>query len=72
MTWLRTIVHEIVGLFVDDLSFAAAILIWLAVVYLVLPRIGLLPAWTGIVLFLGLAAILIESTLRYARRKNRR
>ncbi len=69
MSWLRTIAREVFGLFVDDLSFAAAILIWLAVVSFVLPRTGLPSAYTGVVLFVGLAVILIESTLRYARRK---
>ncbi len=29
MTWLRNIVAELFGLFVDDGSFAIAILIWL-------------------------------------------
>lgn len=69
MSWLRTIIREVFGLFVDDLSFAAAILIWLAIVAFALPHVGVPSVYTGIVLFAGLAVILIESTLRYARRK---
>ena len=54
MQWLRTIVHEVFGLFVDDGSFALAILAWLAAVWLLLPRIGVSPLWRGPILFAGL------------------
>jgi hypothetical protein len=68
MRWLKTISSEIFGLFVDDGSFALAILVWLALVWLVLPRLAMPVAWGGIVLFAGLALILLESALRRARR----
>jgi hypothetical protein len=64
---LRSVVREIAGLFVDDGSFAVAILVWLAVV-LVLGRVVGGGRWLGSALFGGLAVVLIESVLRFARR----
>jgi hypothetical protein len=68
MGWVRTVLAEIFGLFVDDGSFALAILAWLAVAGLGLPHLDLPAAVKGPILFLGLAAILIESALRRARK----
>ena len=68
MRWYRSIAREVVGLFVDDGSFAIAILVWLALVVVVLPRLAAGARWAGPALFAGLAAILIESVLRFARR----
>jgi hypothetical protein len=68
MTWLRVIWREAYGLFVDDVSLALAILAWLAVSY-GLGRAGLVPdVWRGPLLFVGLAAIFAENTLRRARK----
>jgi hypothetical protein len=68
MGWIRTVVREIAGLFVDDVSLVAAILVWLAAV-LVAARLHLVAADVlGPVLFAGLAAIFIENTLRRARK----
>jgi hypothetical protein len=68
MSWLRTIWTELVGLFVDDVSFAVAIVIWLAAAHFLF-QIGLVPGvWRGPVLFAGLAAIFVENTLRRARK----
>ena len=65
MAWVKTVLSELLGLFVDDSGFALAIVIWLAVAWLVLlPRV---PAWSPAILFLGLAVILIESVLRRGR-----
>jgi hypothetical protein len=69
MRWLKTISSEIFGLFVDDGSFALAILVWLALVWFVLPRLAMPMAWGGIVLFAGLVLILLESAMRRARRE---
>lgn len=63
MTWLRTILREVFGLFVDDGSFAFAIVIWLVVVKLVSPHLGMAALRSGFILFGGLAAILIRSVL---------
>ena len=68
MSWLRGVLSEFVGLFVDDGSLAVAVLAWLAAAWLLLPRLPLPPALPPIILFAGLAVILIESAFRGARR----
>jgi hypothetical protein len=70
MSWIRTVAREVVGLFVDDGSFAGAIVAWLVICVVVLPREGAGAPWAGSALFAGLALILIESVLRFARRRN--
>ncbi|HTU54047.1 MAG TPA: hypothetical protein VMF62_08760 [Acetobacteraceae bacterium] len=60
------VLRELSGLFVDDGRFALSIVVWIGVVWLLLPRLGLGPAWEGVVLFTGLAAILLESAWRQA------
>jgi len=67
MRWFYTVWSEFVGLFVDDGNLALAILAWLGVCWLLLPRVGLAPAWPPVVLFAGLVLILVESALRRAR-----
>jgi hypothetical protein len=69
MKWLQNIFREIFGLFVDDGSFALAILLWLAIVRWVTPHFNISPSMTGIILFAGLALILAESATRYSRHK---
>ena len=64
---LKAVWSEFIGLFVDDGSFAVAILGWLVVSWLVLPRLPLPPAVAPVILFAGLAAILVESTVRRSR-----
>ena len=68
MSWLKTIWSEFFGLFVDDASFALAIVAWLLLTGLVLPHLPLAPLWKGPILFAGLAAILVESATRRARK----
>jgi hypothetical protein len=67
MKWIGNIFREVFGLFVDDGSFALAILVWIGIVWLVLHRTRL-SVPDGIILFLGLGLILIESTIRFSRR----
>ena len=67
MRWYRSIAREVVGLFVDDGSFAIAILVWLVVCVALLPRVAAGARWAGLALFAGLAVILIASVLRFAR-----
>lgn len=67
MTWMRTVIREIFGLFVDDGSFALLILAWLPVCLFLLPHLGSSPAWTSVILFAGLALILVGSAIRYKR-----
>jgi hypothetical protein len=68
MGWIRAVAREIYGLFVDDGAFALLILLWLAIVWQGLPRLGFPPQWTGALLFAGLALLLVGSAMRYARR----
>lgn len=67
MNLLRTIVAELIGLFVDDGLFAAAIVVWVLLVGFVAPAIGVPPLWRAGLLFAGFAAILIESVARRSR-----
>jgi hypothetical protein len=66
MNVLRTILNELAGLFVDDGSLAVLVLAWLAVCWFLLPRLSLPSPLLPILLFVGLAAILAESTVRRA------
>jgi hypothetical protein len=67
--WIRSILREVFGLFVDDGRFAVAILVWLGVVRLVLSHLTIMQNIKGIILFVGLGIILIESTIRFSRGK---
>jgi hypothetical protein len=67
MTSIKTILREIFGLFVDDANFALAILVWVVLVRIFLPRLGIPPLWGGMILFAGLALILAESAELYSR-----
>jgi len=69
MSWLRSIAQEVFGLFVDDLAFAGSILVWLAIVIFVVPRVVSGREWGAAALFAGMALILIESSLRFSRRR---
>jgi hypothetical protein len=68
MRWIKSIVRELYGLFVDDGSFAGAIAAWLILCVVVMSRVAAGARWAGPVLFAGLALILIQSVLRFARR----
>jgi hypothetical protein len=68
MKWLKTIVDEAIGLFVDDGAFAIAIVVCVALVGALTLWVTGLRAYCGPLLFAGLAAILVESTLRRARK----
>ena len=71
MKWMKAVVREVVGLFVDDVRFAAAILVWVALVAGLFPK-GL-PRRPGVgCLSGGLAIILIVSAMRFARKAGRR
>jgi hypothetical protein len=64
MNWLKPIWSELIGLFLDDGSFALSILIWLIACGLVLPRLGLLSFLPPVILFIGLVVILTLSAMR--------
>jgi hypothetical protein len=67
MRALAALFREIAGLFVEEGSLALATLVWLACAAL-LVRFAPAP-WDGALLFLGLAALLIENARRGARRR---
>ena len=67
MSALKAVLAELLALFVDDWSFTAAIMGWLVVATLVLPRFLPASSWGGPVLFLGSAVVLAYSTWRRAR-----
>jgi hypothetical protein len=66
MTWLKIIWAEFIGLFVDDGSFAIAILSWLGAWWLILPRLELPTFLPPAILFVGLILVLAESAVRRA------
>jgi hypothetical protein len=67
MSWLRKLLAELWGLFVDDGRYALAIVVWLLLAWLALPLLDL-GGWNALVFAAGLLAILAESVLRRARR----
>ena len=69
MRWLQSIAREVLGLFVDNSAFAIAILVWLGIVVFVLAHVVVHANWLTTALFGGLAVILIESVLHFARRR---
>ena len=70
MSWLRSVLKELWGLFVEDGSFALAIAVWIASTVLLLPK--LLPQrWKGPIEFAGFAVVLMENVLRSAKRSRK-
>jgi hypothetical protein len=68
MHWFKAIWSELLGLFVDDGSFAIAILVWLGMNWLLSTYLLRQSELGGVVLFAGLGLILLESTTRRSRR----
>ena len=68
MRWLKTILAEGWGLFVEDGRYALSIVVWLALTWLLLPQLHFGGGWNALILFVGLLAILLESVWRRARR----
>jgi len=66
MNWMKAVMLEAYGLFVDDGWFAAAILGWVATVAAALRRVD--RWWVGVVLAAGLIGILTLSAVRFAKR----
>jgi len=67
MNALRTVVRELVGLFVEDRLFALAIALWLLAMGAIAALSIGTPEIRGLVLFLGLAAVLVGGVVRGAR-----
>ncbi len=68
MRALATILRELVGLFVDDGSLAAGAVVWAGICGWGLPLLGAGPRAEAGLLVLGLAALLLENTLRASSR----
>ena len=66
MSFLNSVIGELFGMFVDDGSLAIAILHWIGVIA-ALQVSALVPSGLGLILYLGLAVLLMESVLRRAR-----
>jgi xanthosine utilization system XapX-like protein len=66
VNWLKSIWAELMGLFVDDGSFALSIVVWLIACGLVLRRLSLPSVAPPAILFVGLALILARSAVRRA------
>lgn len=67
MNWLGASLRELFSLFVDDVRFTVAIVIWIAFATLGLPRLPVAPGWDAPLLFAGCAVILVVSAWRAAR-----
>jgi len=62
MSWLLTVMRELFGLFVDDVPYTAAIVIWIAAAGLVLPRLPLSASWDAPLMAAGCVLVLIVSS----------
>ena len=67
MNWLRAALGELFALFVDDVRFTVAIIIWVGFATMGLPRLPVDPGWSAPLLFLGCAVILVASAWRAGR-----
>jgi hypothetical protein len=63
---MRAIFKELLGLFVDDAALAVGLLVWVAIAGYVLPLLSL-GTWSGPMLFLGAAAVLVASLRKVSR-----
>jgi hypothetical protein len=61
---LSRIIREFIGLFVDDGGLAVLVLIWIVICGVALQKLLPTAPWQGLILFLGLALILLESVTR--------
>jgi hypothetical protein len=68
MKAIMTALEEVYGLFVEDGSLAALILIWIAIAIFVFPHVSGSSVWRGPTFFAGLALMLLENVRRSARR----
>ena len=67
LSWMSTTGRELVGLFVEDGSFALAVLAWLAGGAICIHLIGVDPAIEGVLLAIGFTLLLAENVDRTSR-----
>jgi hypothetical protein len=60
--------QEIYGLFVEDGSLAIGIVAWLLLTVFVIPVLNLPEVWRAPILFIGLAVLLAENSIRGSKR----
>lgn len=66
MNVLRIALRGLWGLFVEDGSFTAGILICVAIAIFVIPHLPIPSEWRGVTFFVILAAVLFENVRRSA------
>jgi fucose permease len=71
MRWIKIIAREVLAIFVDDFGYAFTILLWLAVVAAGVRFLAPASGAVGMILAVGLALILLESTVRRAKGRGR-
>lgn len=67
MNRLRSVVSELIALFVDDGSLVLAVIVWVAADVLCRRAQLLDPTWEAVLLAMGIAALLAENVLRSVR-----
>ena len=67
MNWLKSILRQIIALFVDDGRFALSILVWVLLLRVLFPHLPLPLQWHAPLLLVGLLAILVENLWRSVR-----
>ena len=72
MNLLKSVLPELIGLFVDDGSLVLAVIVWVLAGVLCRRAQLLDPAWEAVLLALGIAALLAENVLRSARAHRRK
>ena len=71
MGWPASAIREFFSLFVDDVYFALALVVWIALGIMVVPHMGFGPEWNGPLLFLGFVTIFVAGVWNAARGKGR-
>lgn len=64
MQWLGTVLRELLGLIVDDVGFATAIVVWVGAAWLIRANVQAGATWTSVLFFGGLGLILVENVVR--------
>ena len=67
MNWIKSAAKELFSLFVDDVPYTLALIVWIIVATVLLPSLHLGAALAAGILFLGFAGILLVSVLMTAR-----
>jgi hypothetical protein len=68
MSILLEVVKELFGMFIADLRLAVSVLVLVAIVAACVDYLAIAPLAGGLILLVGSLAIVIEATIRQARR----